>query len=352
MTSSGLAEGILDSQAMFAATAALPDQLRAGVELARGIAKLPKSESLRSIVVIGMGGSGVAGEVLAALGAPILGLPVQLVNSYDLPRFVDASSLVFAVSFSGDTEETLAATKDALARGAQVVAVSSGGALAVLAEQEHLALARLPADIPQPRVSLGASLAPLLVVLERIGLFPGASDAISDAIDQLVRRRDALIAPGGGLAVELARRIAGRFPFIYGASGIGAVAARRWKTQVNENAKLPAFFAVQPEASHNEIVGYGQGGDITRQILALVQLRSDFEHPRVALRFGLVEEALREVVAEVLEVRAEGSGPLAQLLDLILIGDFVSLHLAVQAGIDPGPVPLLGEIKQALRSIG
>jgi glucose/mannose-6-phosphate isomerase len=123
----------------------------------------------------------------------------------------------------------------------------------------------------------------------------------------------------------------------------------RWKTQMNENAKFPAFWNAQPELCHNEIAGWGQHGDLTRQAITIVALRHDFEHPQVMRRFELVFRMVDEVVAGILEVRARGEGQLAQLLDLMLVGDFVSLQLAMNEGIDPGPVPALDEIKIALK---
>jgi glucose/mannose-6-phosphate isomerase len=131
---------------------------------------------------------------------------------------------------------------------------------------------------------------------------------------------------------------------------VGAAAAQRWKTQVNENAKAPAFANAQPELCHNEVSGWGQHGDVTRQLITAVALRHDGEHPQVGRRFELVGEILQEVVADVLEVRAEGDGDLAQLFDLILFGDYVSLWLAAQAGVDPGPVPALTELKERLEA--
>ena len=125
----------------------------------------------------------------------------------------------------------------------------------------------------------------------------------------------------------------------------GAAAAQRWKTQINENAKARRSGASQPELCHNEVCGWGQHGDVTRQVITAVALRHDGEHPQVGRRFELVEELLREVVADVIEVRAEGDGDLAQLLDLILFGDYVSLWMAADAGIDPGPVPVLVDLK-------
>jgi len=127
------------------------------------------------------------------------------------------------------------------------------------------------------------------------------------------------------------------------------VAALRWKTQVNENAKAPAFAQAIPEMCHNEVCGWGQHGDMTRQVFTLVELRHDEEHPQESRRFELVRDTIMaEVVHDVVEVRADGEGALAQLLDLILYGDYVSLHLAAQEGIDPGPVPILVDLKRAL----
>ena len=123
---------------------------------------------------------------------------------------------------------------------------------------------------------------------------------------------------------------------------------RRWKAQVNENAKAPAFAGTIPELCHNEIAGWGQHGDMTRQVFTLVELRHDEEHPQELRRFELVRDLMAEVVHDVVEVRAVGEGPLAQLFDLTLVGDFVSLHLAAQEGIDPGPVPVLDDLKRAL----
>ena len=146
----------------------------------------------------------------------------------------------------------------------------------------------------------------------------------------------------------MAHRIGRTIPLVYGGGGIGRVAALRWKCQVNENPKSPAFSASSPELCHNELTGWGQLGDVTRQVVTLVDLRHDFEHPQVARRFTFVDEIMDEVVASIVTVRASGAGRLAQLFDLVIQGDFVALHLAAQAGVDPGPIPVLVELKDAL----
>jgi len=339
---------ILDSQGMFDAAAGLPEQVDAAVKVATAAGNLPSRNEIESVVVLGMGGSGVAGDLCAAIAGPFMPVPVLIQKGYAPPQFVNDSTLVFAVSFSGNTEETIEAASMAAMAGGHMVVVSRGGQLGDLAAGWGGTHIPIPDDIPQPRAGLGALSVPLLIVLEKVGLFPGATQWVGDAVDQLRARRDQLIKDGND-AQELALRIGRDLPLIYGGGSLGGVAAMRWKTQFNENAKVAAFWNSLPELTHNEICGWGQNGDVTRQVFRLITLRHDHEHPQIARRFELVAGAMDEVVDAIDEVWAEGEGALAQLLDLIMMGDFVSLYLAAQEGIDPGPVPILDEIKAALR---
>ncbi len=329
---------VLDSLGMFAAAAGLPEQIEQAARAAESIGDLPDHDDIENVLVLGMGGSGIAGDILPVVAGPFMPVPVVVHKGYGLPNFVDEHTLVFAVSFSGDTEETVEAASDAVVAGGRLIAITRGGELAQLAERWSAPVIPVADGIPMPRAGLGAVAIPPLVVLERIGLFPGASAWISAAVDQLARRRDQLGAEDN-LAARLARRIGRQIPIIYGGGGVGAVAAQRWKTQFNENAKVPAFCNQLPELCHNEICGWGQNGDVTRQVFRIVDLRHEFEHPQIARRFELVDDVLAEVVGGIDEVVAEGEGALAQLLDLVLIGDFVTLHRAEQEGLDPGPVP-------------
>jgi glucose/mannose-6-phosphate isomerase len=337
----------LDSVGMFDLTAALPEQVEAAAGLVDGIDGLPAHDDVENVVVLGMGGSGVAGDVLAAVAGPFMPVPAVVSKGYECPSFVGEGPLCFAISFSGDTEETVEAATEAAAAGARMVVLSSGGQLAGLAADWGAPWVRLPGDIPMPRAGIGAVSIPPLVILERIGLFPGASGWIDETVAQLRRRRDQLVKDGNP-AEELAQAIGRTIPIFYGGGSLGAVAALRAKNQVNENAKCPSFWAAHPELCHNEVVGWGQHGDVTRQVFTLVHLRHDDEHPQVGRRFDVVRDYCEEVVAAIHEVRAEGEGDLAQLFDLILFGDFLSLHLAYQAGVDPGPIPVLQEIKRRL----
>ncbi len=304
-----------------------------------------------NVVVLGMGGSGLAGDVLIAAAGPFMSVPVVVHKGYGVPNFIDHRTLVFAVSFSGDTEETVEAAALAAEAGAQMVMVARGGALGEMAAGLDAPLVGIADGIPMPRAGIGAVSVPLLVMLERIGLFPGASMWISEAVTQLERRASQL-DNSSNIATELARNIGRCFPLAYGAGGIGTVAAVRFKNQCNENAKLPAFANTHPELCHNELCGWGQSGDVTRQIFHLVHFRHDFEHPQIGRRVSLVTEIMDEVMAGASQIVAEGEGPLAQLLDLVLIGDMASLELAASEDVDPGPIPVLDDLKASLTISG
>jgi glucose/mannose-6-phosphate isomerase len=264
-------------------------------------------------------------------------------RGYGVPNFVDESTLVVALSFDGDTSETLEAAQDSLADGATVVCVSGRGALQAWAASNDLLHIPVMPDAPVERAALGSLAVPVLVLLERVGMYPGAEAWIEAAITQATVRRNELITEEN-FARRLARQLGRMFPIIYGGNGPGGTAAEYWKTQFNQNAKVASFSNQVPELTHDEIAGWGQDGDVTRQIFQVFMLRHDFEHPQVSSRLAAVEEVLVEVVGAVHVVEAAGDGLLAQLFDLELIGQFVSLHAAVEQSIDPGPVPIVSEI--------
>ncbi len=338
-----------DSLGMFDAAWGLADQIVAAGEGARRVDGLPDASGVTSVALFGMGGSGIGGDVAAAVLADSLSVPFIVSKNYECPAWVGPDSLVLASSFSGNTEETIAAASRAAERGARMVVIASGGRLCELAETWGAPVVPLDASIPMPRAGLGAVSVTPMVLLERMGLTGSVQPLIDAAVSQLNARRVQLEAPNGP-AQRLASGIGRTIPLLYGGGALGEVAAWRWKGQFNENAKTPAFCNRVPELTHNEIAGWAVNGDVTRQVFTLVLLRHDFEHPQVAARFAIIEEVCDEIVADVLTVRAEGDGPLAQFMDLTLIGDVASLHLAVALGVDPGPIPLLDDIKERLRS--
>ncbi|HEV8115216.1 MAG TPA: SIS domain-containing protein [Acidimicrobiales bacterium] len=337
----------LDTLGMWDATLGLPEQVAEAI-IPPDSLDLPSAESIEHVVVLGAGPAGLAGDAIVAAAGPLLPLPVVVVRSYIVPPFVSRATLVFALSADGDTEEVVEAAQEAAIAGATVVGISGPGRLAALCREWGSPLVSLPPDLSPARAAIGDLLVPALCLLEDVGLFPGARAWVYSAVEQLLRRRDKLARPANDMEV-LARRIGRTFPVAHGGGNIGDVAAHRFKSQVNANAKAPAFFASHPDLDYDELLGWGQHGDVTRQLLTLVNFRHDEEHPQVSRRFDLVADQVAEAVAGTLEIRAEGEGDVAQLLDLIFQGDICSLHLADQEGLDPGPSPAIDALVTALQ---
>jgi len=341
----------VDTLGFAAAVGTLPEQFSEALATASAVDLGPiDAGRIANIAVCGMGGSGISGDVLATAGSHDLAVPVTVLKQYRVPRFVGPGTLVFAMSYSGGTEETLEAASAALAAGAQVVAVCSGGELGRMAEKAGAPVIACPPGF-MPRAALGHLATPLFVVCDRLGLLPGGTAAVETARAQAARRRDACrpeVTGQANPARELARRIGRTFPLVWGTGALGAVAAYRWKADVNENAKAPAFSNAFPELDHNEICAFGQHGDVTRQVVTLVELRHDHEHAQLGRRVEATRAIVDETVAAVLEVRAEGDGRLAQLVDLMYMGDWVSVYMALDAGVDPGPIDAIARLKDEL----
>jgi glucose/mannose-6-phosphate isomerase len=341
-----------DSLHFLDAVAGLPEQLAAAHEAAAAVPThaLPNADAIRNIVVLGMGGSGISGHVVSAAFNDELPVPVAVLSQIRTPAYVGPNTLAFAMSYSGGTEETLSMAQSAAEKGAQLVAVSCGGELEALARESGGLHIPCPSGF-LPRAAVGALVAPLCAVLYRLGLAPGAHAQLMRAQQQLAKRRDACrpeVEGAANPARELARQIGRTIPLIYGGGALGAVAAYRWKCDVNENAKAPAFWNTYPELDHNEICAWGQHGDVTRQLITLIELRHGFEHERLRLRFDATREIIDECVHQVLSVEAQGEGRLAQLLDLMYVGDWTSCYLALQNDVDPGPIDAIFALKDRM----
>jgi glucose/mannose-6-phosphate isomerase len=328
---------------MWEAASALPEQLADALETARRVfgpvtATTASTAAPRAVVALGLGTAATACDAVAALAGPQLAVPFVVCRSADVPAIVGPGCLVLAVSAAPDSPETVAATMEAVDRGARVVGFGGDGELARLAAGSGFAWCPVRPDVPVARAALGGAIVSLLCALSGDGLLPDCAPSVNTAVGLLTRRRDAFVADRG-IAAALARRIGRTIPLVYGESGVGAVAARWWKSCVNLNAKSPAFAAELPALAYDELAGWGQGGDITRQTMTLVLLRHGGEQAPVAGLFGAVRTATEEVMADVLEVCAEGDDDLGRFLDLALLGELVSLELAAGEGVDPGPVP-------------
>jgi glucose/mannose-6-phosphate isomerase len=336
-----------DPGGMLDAVTALPDHCRAGYRAGRNALDLADPAGVTSIVVVGMGGSAVAGDVLAALAFPRLKIPVQVVRSGELPAFCGPHSLVIASSYSGTTAETLAAFEEAVERGCRLLAIASGGELARRAEELETGRVTVPGGF-MPRAAFGFLTLGVLGALEAMGVLPAVRRDLDEA-DGLMRvvleEHGPQVPSARNAAKDLARSIDDRVPVVWGAEGIGSVAATRWRTQFNENAKVPAFASAIPELDHNEVVGWSTGRG---HGFALIALRHGGEPADVVARFPLSIEIARSSGATVNEVHARGRSALARLLTLTLQGDLVSTYLGIARGHDPSPIDAITGLKRAL----
>ncbi|MGY6500910.1 MAG: SIS domain-containing protein [Acidimicrobiales bacterium] len=333
-----------DSLGMREALHARPERVRRILDTTPSLEGLPDKDQVSNVVVIGMGEAALAGDLVRAVAGPFMSVPLVVHRGYELPSFVAPDTLVLALSVSGSTDETVEATEAAFEAGAHLVSVTrADGHLADLARSWRTPLVELHDDVG-PRLEFVPLSVAALIALEQMGFYPGGREWIEGAADQLARRRDQLSRPDQ-VVTRLSRGIGRTIPLVYGAGPIGQVAALRWKQQFNLTAKIPAFTNFVPELCHNEIAGWGQHGDVTRQVFTQIDLRHDDEHPNDTARFAQVDEITLEVVADILSVHADGDGTLAQLLDLVYIGDLVAVDIAVREGVDPGPAPAVEAVR-------
>ncbi len=334
----------VDTLGMWPAVNRLSEQMLDALDRSQNLDRLPQRSEIANVLVLGMGPGGFAGDLLAVTAGPFMPLPIVVVKSYQPPSYVDDQTLVFALSATGDTPEIIQAASQAADAGGRVVAVTGGGRLAQMAADWGAPLVSVDPTLNLPRAGLSVLTVAPMIVLEQMGLFPGASQWVRHAVDQIRRRREQVRDP----AAALARRLSTTVPLIYGGGGLGSVAAQHWKNMINTNAKAPAFSAAVPDVLHNEIAGWGQHGDLTRQVFSMVVLRHEHEHPEVMRGFDILVELVDEVVGAVHTVEAAGEGPVAQIFDLMYQGSIVSLEMAASIGLDPGPVPSIVSARQSL----
>lgn len=323
----------------------LPDHLRDALWRVES-ANLEPHDSPSGLIVAGMGGSSVGGALArAALGDRALRSFV-ITRGYGLPPWTSPDTTVLCSSYSGETEESLAAYEAAGAVGAHRIVATTGGKLAAAARADGVEVIPLPGGF-QPRAAVGYS----IVVALEVAALTGAGERLHSEIDVAAARTEELIAswgPGGSredMPKELARALHRTVPQIVG-SGLTSPIAYRWKCQFNENAKVPAFSAELPELDHNEIVGWQSASEFGR--FSAVFLDDSDLHPRIRQRIELTRALIASEAAATFRIESVGGSATERLLSLVFLGDLVSLYLAVLRGVDPGPVPILDQLKSTL----
>lgn len=309
-------------------------------------AGVPRRDMQGGLLVCGMGGSAIGGDLAAAALGDRATRPIRTVRGYEIESWTLPDTLVLCASYSGNTEETLACFEAAGAAGAQRVALTTGGRLAEAARAEGVPVIGVPSGM-QPRAAVLYALIATLECAALCGAAPGLHAEI-DTASSLLERLAAEWGPGSppdSQAKSYAHALKGTVPVIHGAGPTIAV-ARRWHTQINENADGAAFFSVLPEAAHNEVCGWRRGRQLAP--LSAVFLFDVDQHPRVAERLELTAAEAREAGAPVLMVSSRGESRLERVLSLLFLGDLVSVYLGVLEGVDPTPIDAIQRLKASL----
>jgi len=325
------------------------DQCQNAIDIAKACKQSLKVKKIQNVVILGMGGSAIGGDLLKTFLMDELPVPIIVNRNFKLPRFVNEKSLVFAISYSGNTEETLTTFKEALKRKANLVVISSGGRLAFLSSRQKLPLIQIPPRLP-PRAALGYLFLPMLIFLEKWKLIENQSLNIIEAINVL-REQEGLYNPTltvpGNRAKEIALKIHKKIPLIIATEGLTDSIALRWKCQINENSKNLAFIQLSPELGHNDIEGWKGAGKLSKNLIGLV-LKTSNETEDNLCRINAIESRLKDHVSDILTIQEKNSGKLAQILSLCYLGDYVSFYLSVLNKVDPTPVSNIDALKLKL----
>ena len=338
----------IDRQNYLAEIENLPSQLENAFQ--RGLSlNLPPWQSIKNVLIAGMGGSAIGADLLAAYAAPLCPVPITVQRGYSLPAWAHGpGTLVVASSHSGNTEETLAAFEQAQTAGCRILALCTGGILAAKAEATDTSLWTF--EHPgQPRAAVGYSFGLLLALLSRLGLIPDPTKELSETTSAMRKQQAELRAEVPvvrNLAKRAAGQLIGRWVMVFGADVLEPV-ARRWKTQINELAKAWAQYELLPEANHNALAGLAQPETGLSAAMALF-LRASSYHPRNLIRAELTKQAYMLEGLNTDFMDAQGETALAQQWTALHLGDYVAYYLAMLYEIDPTPIPALEGFKKQL----
>jgi glucose/mannose-6-phosphate isomerase len=327
-----------------------PLQCEAASDIAGHARMLFEKRDFNKIVFAGLGGSAIGADLVRTYLYFESKLTISVCREYELPASVDSSTLVFILSYSGNTEETLNTYACAKEKGATIIAISSGGSLKEYATKDAITFIEIPSKLP-PRCALGyLSIIPLYI-LANLGIINDVGPAINHMIDVLKDLRDKSLNPrisqGDNIAKLVASKLVNKFAIVYSGSANFDVCATRLRGQLNENSKALASSHVFPELNHNEIVGWQNPKKLFKDFVVLV-LRDSGMHPRVAKRMNITRAILEKEDIKVIEIWSRGEDLLARIFSLIYIGDFISFYLAILYGIDPTPVDRVTYLKKEL----
>jgi glucose/mannose-6-phosphate isomerase len=313
--------------------------------------KLPSSyKEAKNIVVSGLGGSSVGGDLLKNFLRDKIKLPLIVNRSYTLPNWVDENSLLLCVSYSGNTEETLSTYIAGKKCRSKLVVISSGGKLSELAKKDGFPLFSIPETGIPPRAALGYLFFPQLFVIKKLGFVNIQDGELSETVNTLKKLREEIDIHSPkekNISKKLSEEIYQSVPLVYTTSDVLEGVGIRWKTQINENGKNPVYLGFFPELDHNEIMGWEGAEELTEKF-SVILLRDKGESERMVKRINITSSLIKEKASKILEVYSKGEGLLSRMLSLVYIGDYVSFYLGILNGVDPTEINHISNLKKKL----
>jgi glucose/mannose-6-phosphate isomerase len=336
-----------DNSNMFEVLVNFNKQITEAVSIGKAVTIKENFPGVKNIVICGMGGSAIGGDLLRSVLQYEIKIPVYINRNYRLPAFADGNTLVIASSYSGNTEETLSAYEEAKVRGCKIICISSGGNLSLLAENEGRLLIKIPRGY-QPRCAIAFSFFPLLILMNKLGFVSDKSMEIEKIISRMKKRSsEYTLLNENNPAIKIAHYLQGKYPVIYSSTDLLDIANLRWRGQINENAKSLAFGSLLPEMNHNEILGWQENPELMKK-LVIISLEDKDDHPQIKKRQKIMFSLISSFANMLVELEGKGDSLLERVFDLIHLGDWVSFYLAILYKVDPTPVEKINYLKSKL----
>lgn len=339
----------IDHQRMWDRICSFDEQWRDAIDHTSGLQLNLDIDRIRDVLITGMGGAVIGGQIIRAISLEQGHLPVEVNRSYNLPSYVSEHTLVVAVSQSGNTEETLSAFETAGVRGAQRLAISTGGELEQICKREQLPFIGLP-ERRIARAALAYTFVALWRVFQELNVFLPGDAVLMETADFLEEEIEILSNLNDNEAVVMASELKDTLPIIYAHDGLMEPVSVRWKTQFNENAKMLAFRGLLPEMNHNEIEGWELTAHLMGK-LSVIMLQDVSDHPRVHRRMEVTKDLVEPHAVSYQSVSSTGSNALERIFYMILYGDFVSFYLAIHSNVDPMPIVKIELLKKMLNEL-
>jgi len=342
----------IDKQNMFQVLSDFPMQICETIDLSKNIKtdKINK-KNIRNIIITGLGGSAIGGDLIRSYLSEEISIPVFVNRNYSLPAFANKNTLAILSSYSGNTEETVSAFKDALKNNCQIICISSGGEIEKLAKRNKCTFIKVPGGL-QPRCALGYSFFTLLMLFVKLKLINDKSSEINDVIINLEEslKEFSDLTVENNEALVIAGFLKDRLPIIYSSVDKLDVVNLRWRGQISENAKILAYGNLYPEMNHNELVGWNLNKDVLQKIVVIFLIDSE-DNSRILHRMKISENILKKYTKDILIIQSECKTRLGRIFDLIYLGDWVSYYLAILNGVNPTPVDAITYLKKELDKI-